>query len=108
MTRPELIAAYGWDVKFGAHMVRLGLQGAELMETGRITLPVPEPDRTWLRELRAGQHTMAEALERAEECDRRIAGLMETSPLPEDPDYEAADAWLISAYRRAWAGRGNL
>jgi uncharacterized protein len=111
VTRPELIAAYGFDSKFCAHMVRLGLQGVELMETGRITLPVPEPDRTWLRELRVGQHTMAEALERAEECDRRICDLQGRSgksPLPEHPDYEAADAWLISAYQRAWAISGTL
>jgi hypothetical protein len=103
VTRPELIAAYGFDSKFCAHMVRLGLQGVELMETGRITLPVPEPDRTWIRELRTGQHTMAEALERAAECDRRISELLDRSPLPEEPDYAAADAWLISAYQRAWA-----
>lgn len=108
VTRPELVAAYGFDTKFCAHMVRLGLQGVELMETGRITLPVPEPDRTWIRELRIGKHTMTEALERAEECDRRITELLmaETSPLPDQPDREAADAWLIHAYERAWRWPG--
>jgi hypothetical protein len=103
VTRPELITAYGFDTKFCAHMVRLGLQGVELLATGAITLPVPEPERTWLRELRTGKHTMTEALERAEECERQIGMLLETSPLPEYPDYAAADAWLISAYQRAWA-----
>ena len=81
-------------------MVRLSLQGVELMETGhsacRRNRTVPG------MELRVGKHTMAEALERAEECDQKIARLLKISPLPEEPDYRSADAWLISAYQRAW------
>jgi len=41
--RPELIAAHGYDTKYAMHALRLGLQGIELLSTGRITLPVPEP-----------------------------------------------------------------
>lgn len=104
VTRPELIEAYGFDTKFCAHMVRLGLQGVELLRDGWISLPVPEPDRTWLIELRTGQHSMTEALDRADECERQIAKLLSTSLLPEKPDYAAADAWLVQAYQRAWSG----
>ncbi len=104
MTRPELIEAYGFDTKYCGHMVRLGLQGVELLETGRISLPVPEPHRTWIRELRVGQHTMAEALEIAEALQHRIADLTETSHLPEYPDRDKADRWLVNAYleSRVW------
>lgn len=106
VTRAELVEAYGFDTKFCAHMVRLGMQGVELLESGRVTLPVPEPARTWLRELRAGQHSMDEALEAAAVCERQIKVLLETSHLPEHPDYAAADEWLIEAYQRSWAERG--
>ncbi len=41
--RPELVAAHGYDTKFAMHALRLGAQGVELLTTGRITLPVPEP-----------------------------------------------------------------
>jgi uncharacterized protein len=102
VTRPELVEAYGWDVKYGAHMVRLGMQGVELLETGRITLPLPEPWLTWIRELRQGGHTMQEALDVASQMERRIRELVASSPLPEKPDYAAADRWLISTYREAW------
>jgi hypothetical protein len=44
-SRPELVAAHGYDTKYAMHALRLGLQGIELLTTGRITLPVPEPDR---------------------------------------------------------------
>lgn len=109
VTRPELVAAYGFDTKYCAHMVRLGLQGVELMETGRITLPVPEPHRRWLRELRTGGHSMQEALDNTAALEARLRVLTDdvTSPLPDHPDYAAADQWLISAYQSAWeATRG--
>ena len=32
-----------------------GLQGIELLSTGRITLPVPEPHRAYLRSIRRGE-----------------------------------------------------
>lgn len=105
VTRAELVEAYGFDTKFCAHMVRLGMQGVELLETGRITLPVPEPARTWLRELRTGQHSMDEALEAAAVCEQQIKVLLETSHLPEHPDCAAADEWLIGAYQRSWRER---
>ena len=74
--RADLRERYGFDAKFAMHMVRLGLQGVELMRTGTITLPMPEPDRTWLWELRQGRHTKHEALDRAVELEAEIDGLM--------------------------------
>lgn len=108
VTRPELIEAYGFDTKYCGHMVRLGVQGVELLETGRITLPVPEPWRTWIRELRVGKHTMAEALEVAGDLEAHITLLTDTSDLPEHPDRDRADRWLTMAYQGSWAQRGIL
>jgi len=56
-------------------MVRLGAQGVELLQTGRITLPVPELWRTYIRELRTGGHPMDEALEVAADLERQITRL---------------------------------
>lgn len=103
--RTELIEAYGFDTKFAGHMVRLGIQGCELLETGRITLPVPEPWRTWIKDLRVGKHTRDEALEAAADSEARLEGLLKTSPLPEHPDRAFADAWMIAAYQHAWEGK---
>ena len=52
--RPELVAVHGYDTKYAMHALRLGLQGVELLTTGRITLPVPEPHRAYLRSIRKG------------------------------------------------------
>lgn len=100
--RPELVERHGFDTKFAYHMVRLGVQGVELMETGRISLPMPEPDRSWLRALRRGEHSRARALERAGELEARLAALCTSADLPEEPDAAWADRWLVDTYRAAW------
>ena len=53
--RPELVREHGYDTKFAMHALRLGLQGVELLTTGRISLPVPGPDRAYLRSVRGGR-----------------------------------------------------
>ncbi|RBO87051.1 DNA polymerase beta superfamily protein [Nocardia puris] len=100
--RPELVDVCGFDTKFAYHMVRLGLQGVELLTAGRITLPIPEPDRTWLAELRRGEHTQEQALDRATELLTRLDELAESSDLPPHPDRAAIDRWLTDTYESWW------
>ncbi|NIL86491.1 hypothetical protein RhoFasGS6_03895 [Rhodococcus fascians] len=102
--RPELVDVHGFDTKFAYHAVRLGLQGVELMTTGRITLPVPEPDRTWLTELRKGQHTKEEALERMDDLRARLQQLASVSAWPDRVDMKAVDEWLVNTYHGWWRG----
>jgi predicted nucleotidyltransferase len=104
-SRLELEAEHGFDTKFAMHMIRLGIQGIEYMETGRITLPLAEPDRTWLVELRQGQHSVEEALQRAEHLEVRLEDLNLTSSLPRWPDYERANRWLVKIYLDYWEDR---
>jgi len=103
VNRPELIEKYGFDTKYAMHMVRLGVQGVELLETGRLTLPIAEPWLTWLRDLRQGKHTADEAIEAAAGLEDRLDRLVRGgSSLPEQPDRAWADAWLIQAYTSVW------
>jgi predicted nucleotidyltransferase len=104
-SRPELEAEHGFDTKSAMHMIRLGSQGIEYMETGRITLPLAEPDRTWLGELRQGRHPLEEALQRAEHLEARLENLNLTSSLPRWPDYERANRWLVKTYLDYWEER---
>jgi uncharacterized protein len=100
--RADIRAKYGFDVKFAMHMVRLGMQGVELLQTGNITLPMRGRDLAWLRELRQGQHTKEEALARAEKLESQIEELAATSRLPERPDMKAINSWLADVHRRYW------
>jgi hypothetical protein len=84
--RPELVAVHGYDTKYAMHALRLGLQGVELLTTGRITLPVPEPHRAYLRSVRRGERELAEVLDAITETEKRLAQLKRRSPTQQPRD----------------------
>ncbi len=100
--RPELVDTLGFDAKFAYHAVRLGIQGVELLTTGRITLPVPEPSRSWLHALRVGQVDQSAVLDAIAEHRQQLVTLTESADLPERPDYAQINDWLIDVYTRWW------
>jgi uncharacterized protein len=102
VNRPELVAAHGYDTKYAMHAARLGYQGIELLRTGRLTLPMPESERSRVMAIRTGERTFAETVAEIEDVERLLAEALDASPLPPDPDREAVDAFLVDAYRRAW------
>jgi len=102
-SRPELMAAHGYDTKHAMHALRLGLQGIELLTTGRITLPVPQPHREYLRSIRRGEVPLAEVIDAVSEAEARLADLQEHSSLPGEPDRSWVDDWLHRSYLDFWA-----
>jgi uncharacterized protein len=103
--RPELVAVHGYDTKYAMHALRLGLQGIELLTTGRITLPVPEPDRAYLRSIRRGQRPLAEVLDAITAAEARLTGLRDSPAIPDQPDRRWVDDWLHRSYLNFWAQR---
>ncbi|MEI4270483.1 nucleotidyltransferase domain-containing protein [Klenkia sp. LSe6-5] len=101
--RPELVALHGYDTKYAMHALRLGVQGVELLTTGRITLPVPEPDRSYLRAVRRGQVPLAEVVAAVDAAEQRLIALREGSTVPDQPDQAWVDAWLHRSYLAHWA-----
>ena len=104
--RPELVEQYGFNTKYAYHMIRLGMQGHELMTTGRLTLPMPEPARTWLTDLRVGRHSLDEAMARVDDVEHLLRLAIDDSDLPPRPDYARADRFLIDAYQAVWSSKG--
>jgi predicted nucleotidyltransferase len=103
VNRPELIEAHGFDTKYAMHVLRLAVQGRELMETGRLTLPVPEPDRALILAVRRGEQSFADIVERIERAERDLIAAVDGSPLAEQPDTTTVEEWMIGAYERTWA-----
>jgi hypothetical protein len=101
--RPELVAVHGYDTKYAMHALRLGLQGIELLTTGRITLPVPEPDRGYLRSIRRGERPLAEVLDAVTETEARLEELRDSAAVPDEPDRGWVDDWLHRSYLYFWA-----
>ncbi len=103
--RPELIERYGYDTKFAMHMIRLAYQGIELMETGRITLPMPSVQREVCMAVRQGKVPEDGALFTVGELEKDLVAAIENSELPERPDYDAINKLLMTLYQDSWDRR---
>jgi hypothetical protein len=101
--RPELVAVHGYDTKYAMHALRLGLQGIELLSTGRITLPVPEPGRGYLQSIRHGEVPLAEVIAAITDAENTLLKLRDSSSLPTQPDQEWVNAWLHRSYLQYWS-----
>lgn len=102
VNRPELVDIHGYDTKFAMHALRLGLQGIELLTTGRLTLPIPEPDLGYLRAVRGGEVSRADATAAIDDAERRLVTLIESSTVPQEPDGAWVDQWLHRSYLAHW------
>jgi hypothetical protein len=105
--RPELVAVHGYDTKYAMHALRLGYQGIELLTTGRISLPVPEPQRAYLRSIRRGEVQLAEVVDAVRHAEDELARLGNRSELPDQPDRRWVDEWLHRTYLAFWNERGQ-
>lgn len=100
--RPELVAVHGYDTKYAMHALRLGYQGMELLTTGRITLPVPGPQRSYLRSIRRGEVERAEVLEAVAAAEAELVALQDSPALPPQPDLAWVDSWLHRSHLAYW------
>ena len=102
--RAELVAVHGYDTKYAMHALRLGIQGVELMRTGRITLPVPEPDLRHLRSIRRGEVSLPDVIAAVEDVRARLMTLTKAPSVPDVPDRAWVDRWLHAAHLEYWSG----
>ena len=91
------------DTKYAMHTLRLGFQGVELLTTGRLSLPMREPARSFLLDVRRGKVNEQDCLTRAGELEQEITDLADTSLLPDEPNERRVEEWVFDAYRRRWA-----
>lgn len=98
--RPELIERYGFDTKYAMHMLRLGYQGIEYMRHGRITLPMPDADASYLRDVRAGKVELADVLHEADTLERELQN--QPSSAPPEPDWDIINDWLADVFEWGW------
>lgn len=102
--RQELIERHGFDTKYAGHVIRLGMQGVEIMTTGKISLPMREDQRSYVRMVRNGEVSLQHVIQMADLLEKRIERLIETNPLglPPHPDEEEINYFLKHTYRDEW------
>lgn len=105
VTRNDLVEKYGHDTKYLYHLLRLGIQGVELMETGLITMPFTGSTRDHLLDIRNGKITLNECLQEAGDLERRLRDFLTDSQWPDYPNSEYVNDWLREIYWSEWAKR---
>ncbi len=94
--RANLGAGREINWKHAMHLIRLLIAGEALLREGRLTVPVGEY-REPLLAVRRGERSWPEVEEWSEELKGALRRAYETTPLPEEPDRERVDAFLIRA-----------
>ena len=103
--RPELVEKYGYDVKYASHALRLALQGREIVQHARLTLPMPEAERQRVLEVKSGQvRELRVVLDEIAAVSAEVVSALECgrTPLPPRPDVETIEQWAMGAHRRFW------
>ena len=100
VSRPELVAKYGYDTKFAMHALRLGFEGIEYLTDRRLTLPVAEPNLTTLRAVRSGQFTLTQTLGLIEAAEAKLRELVERCQIA--ADYERINRFMVEAHQSHW------
>ena len=101
-SRPELTERFGYDTKYAMHTLRLGFQGIELMETGKITLPIPSVPGDFLRGVRNGEYSYDEVIEEIEAVEAHLEASHDKSDLPDEPNYKLVEDWSIVVHQGWW------
>jgi uncharacterized protein len=85
--------------KHAMHLIRMLYSGIETLRTGHLRLDVGER-RDELLEIKLGKWSFDKAKQRALELDQEFQEAFVSTQLPEKPDYQRVDEFLVWARRR--------
>lgn len=103
VTRKDLIQAHGFDTKYAAHVIRLGMQGIEFMTTNEVVLPMRIADAGFIKAIRNGRYSLDEVLSLADRLERRLQELVDgPQELPPTADMRFLSSWLVDRYVEAY------
>lgn len=90
--RVGIVEEHGYDVKFAYHVVRLLLEAEQILTTRDIDL---ERDREQLQAIRRGEWTLPQLETWAQDKEKQLEGVYETSTVPYGPDERVLRAHLV-------------
>jgi predicted nucleotidyltransferase len=88
--RYELVLKHGYDTKFGSHLIRLLLEGEELLLTSTLSFPLQYADT--LLAIKRGEYEIGKLLELATQIEDRMRDAKENSLLPSTPQFDKINA----------------
>ena len=84
--------------KHAMHLIRLLLSGIQVLQSGRLNVQVDE-HREILLQIRRGEILWEQLDDWRLELHRQFDAAFQTTPLPERPDYERVNDFLVKARR---------
>jgi len=94
--RLQYLDQYGYDVKFGSHLIRILSNGIELLTEEHLTLPLKEDTRKLVSGIKRGQYTMQEVLDIGEDLEAQLDKAIKQTKLPSRSDRDALNKLAIS------------
>ncbi|MEL6343630.1 MAG: nucleotidyltransferase domain-containing protein [Myxococcota bacterium] len=100
--RAALEAEYGYDVKHGAHLIRLLHMGREILTTGQVHVWRGDRDGEMLQDIRAGRWAYDRLVEHAESVDADLDRIFREGRyvVPKNPDRAALDEMVVDLVKR--------
>lgn len=101
VSRPELVDAHGYDTKFAAHMIRIGIQARKVVAGKGIEIPVNPVDAAKIRSVRAGEVEQDEVVAWYHALYAELSSALDEERyfVPEEPDYAWVNDWAVRAIR---------
>lgn len=103
VNRAALVGRDGFDSKYASHIIRLGYQGVEYLETGALNLPMTGQPLQDCIDIRAGKWDLQECLTKAGELEVMLKDALSMSILPELPNEETVNAFVLDSYEASWS-----
>lgn len=100
--RSALIEKYGWDVKYGSQIIRLGIQGNRFLEFNNFDIPMRESDRKLIMQVLQGDIRKETVIAGAYDLANGIKTKLEKSNLPETANLKEVENFVIRSYRKYW------
>ena len=90
--RTELISNHGYDSKFGMHLIRILLEGRDLLRDCELTYPLKEVDM--LMDIRNGKYKISDIFSIRDGLLSEIKSLEKTTKLQKNIDQKAVDDFI--------------
>lgn len=98
--RTKSVEQFGYDTKFAMHLIRLLLEGNDILTGEGIQMPLEEQDRALLMRIRMGEFPLEKVLELADELMEHAESMK--SDLPDHPDMDFINELQITMLERFW------
>ena len=95
-SRQQLVTKFGYDTKFASHLIRLIVEGIELLKTGDLKFPLQ--DVKLLKSIRNGECSMQNVLKMAERYEAEIEEWYEKTELPDRPNFDAVEKFVMKVH----------